>query len=346
MLSLLVFLSSFVIAGVLLTLLKSFAINIDFVDKPNGTLKRHSGAIPYLGGVGIFCSAWVVIFFTSYFSHYLDKQLLQLFLLNLILLLVGTIDDKYHISWRIRFCVQLFVSAGTVYLLNLYSFGNPLSFIFYVFFLTGIINSINLIDISDGLSSTVTIFSLVFLILINIFFLGEVNLQILILEISFLGAIFYFLLLNFPPAKMYMGDGGSNCLGHILGTLCFVLLNNLNWVSSTFVTALILVIPLFDTFFIMALRLSKRKNPFLGSPDHFAVRMRLNGYSPFFIIVLVAISSVFFGLLAILVLVKSSAIFSAILSSIIFSSCLLVSFILLKAFPIDSDSTIFFRRIK
>ena len=335
--------SSFAFSGFFLRSLKKIAIKIDFVDRPNGALKKHGQATPYLGGVGIFLGAWISIIGVSYLSNCLSQDLLALFFLNLILLVLGTWDDRRHISWRIRLFIQLLVSAATIYFLDLYHSAGVTSFIFYTIFLAGIINSINLIDISDGLSSTISISSITILILADLFLLGDLNIALLVVEVGFLGSLSYFLFINFPPAKMYMGDGGSNCLGHILGVLCFASFTNLDWVTGTLSTALVLAIPLFDTFFVMALRLSKRKNPFLGSPDHFAVRMRLNGYSALSILFSTLFFTAVIGLLVIITLIKSSAVFSAILSAIIFSSFLLVAFILFKAFPIESDRTLFFR---
>jgi UDP-GlcNAc:undecaprenyl-phosphate GlcNAc-1-phosphate transferase len=258
--------------------------------------------------------------------------------------LVGTLDDKFHISWRVRIFIQLLVSIGSVYFLDLSPSGSFLSFVFYTIFLVGIINSINLIDISDGLSTTISISTIIFLLSINILFNN--NNIIIVLIAGLIGALLYFLFLNLPPAKMYMGDGGSNCLGHILGVIAFFSFNHLNWVTGTLSTVLVLIVPLFDTLFVMALRLSKRKNPFEGSPDHFAVRMRLNGYSSIFILMSALVFSIVGGFFAILILAKSSPIFSAVLSTIIFSSLLLVAFILFKAFPIDSDRTAFLRGVE
>ena len=332
---------SFLCAIFFLRYLRKYAIKIDFVDRPNDALKSHEKALPYLGGAGIFAASWISILCISFFENIINFQLVALFLLNFILLVVGTLDDKFHISWRIRLFIQLIVSTGTVYYLGLNASENFFSFFFYVILLVGIINSINLIDISDGLSTTISISAIIFLLFINI--IMNNNIYLLLLMVCFFGALSYFLFLNFPPAKMYMGDGGSNCLGHILGVFAFISFNHLNWVTGTLSTVLVLIVPLFDTLFVMALRLSKRKNPFEGSPDHFAVRMRLNGYSSFFILICALTFSAIGGFLAILILVKSSPIFSAILSTIIFSSLLLVAFILFKAFPINSDRNVFLR---
>jgi len=101
------------------------------------------------------------------------------------------------------------------------------------------------------------------------------------LILPLIGATVGFLAYNRPPAKIYMGDTGSMFLGFMLGAIAMIGKytadhHRLAWVAPI----IILGIPIFDTLFVMGVRFIRRIPVMSGSPDHFAVRLRNNGFSP------------------------------------------------------------------
>jgi UDP-GlcNAc:undecaprenyl-phosphate GlcNAc-1-phosphate transferase len=274
----LVFIGGLLIFKIINPYMIKIAYFTEILDRPDGILKRHSKTIPYLGGITIFITIWITFLtVTNLLNIKLDKVFNYIFIFNLIILMVGTIDDKIKLSWSLRLALQFVISIFTIYYLNIENSNDSyLNFIIYTFFLVGIINSANLIDISDGLSTTLALTSLLTLLILST--LGDqFNLSILI--ISMIAAYISYLKINWHPAKVYMGDGGSNSLGYMIGTLSILLTQTETFEISIVKNILIFYLPIFDTILIILLRLSKGKNPFKGSPDHFAVRMRLNGYS-------------------------------------------------------------------
>jgi UDP-GlcNAc:undecaprenyl-phosphate GlcNAc-1-phosphate transferase len=100
-----------------------------------------------------------------------------------------------------------------------------------------------------------------------------------ILAATLFGALAGFAPFNFAPARIYLGDAGSMFLGLTLGGISMA--GSYTAVSHWGLAApvLILAVPLFDTVYVMTLRLAHGRNPFLGSPDHLAVRLRHRGWS-------------------------------------------------------------------
>ena len=202
---------------------------------------------------------------------------------------MGVIDDLINLNWKIKIILQfLFVAIPVIYL-NIYinieniikiELNNYLNLVFTVFWVILLMNSINFTDNMDGFASLNTSFIAFALGVISFFF--EQN---YLADISFiLGfSIIGFLILNFPPAKIYMGDSGSLFIGFVLGFIS-ILFNwnplNESLIYNSFTPVLLFfTIPLLDFLTVFTYRIKNNISPTTGGTDHISHRLLNKGYS-------------------------------------------------------------------
>ncbi|TAH00978.1 MAG: undecaprenyl/decaprenyl-phosphate alpha-N-acetylglucosaminyl 1-phosphate transferase [Sphingobacteriales bacterium] len=256
--------------------------------------KHHLESIPRLGGVAIFCSFTIVsLTFLSY-SAVLPAN----FLITscIILFALGLKDDLAGVNSSTKFSVQ-FVAAAVIVLLggvsltslygifNVYEISYPLSAILSITTIVLCINAFNLIDGIDGLAGTIgVVVNATFGILF--FYMGQF--EIACLAFSLVGAILGFLVYNYSPAKIFMGDTGSFLIGLISIVLAikFIELNKFLptsslprplFYSAPSIAIAILIIPIFDTLRIFIVRLLKGNSPFVADRNHIHHRLLLLG---------------------------------------------------------------------
>ena len=176
-----------------------------------------------------------------------------------------------------------------------------LSYFISTFFIVAITNSINIIDGLDGLAAGVS--SIYFLtIAIIAFLLNQIGGLDIILSLIMLGATLGFLLYNFPPARIFMGDTGSLFLGYMISIIA-LLGFKMTTITSLIVPLCILAIPIFDTVFAILRRLLKHQNIGVADKEHFHHQLLKMKYSPttsiliiYFINILFAAVSIFYVL--------------------------------------------------
>ncbi len=251
-------------------LARQAALKYNIVDHPDGKLKDHRQPVPYLGGLAIYLSFLLTLSFTFKFS----QEVLGLMLAGTIVLLLGLIDDFGVLSPRIKLIGQLIA----IFVLLKSEIYIKLTFLPYwaqlsitVLWLLVLINGFNLIDIMDGLSAGVALFSSLTLFVVAV--IGERE-MIAVMTCALAGSLLGFLRYNFHPAKIYMGDAGSMFIGLMLGALSMN--GNYTRTNSVAVLAplLILGVPIFDTLFVSYLRFLRGMSIFKGSKDHFPLRLR------------------------------------------------------------------------
>ena len=132
-------------------------------------------------------------------------------------------------------------------------------------------NAFNIIDIMDGLSSGVGAIASLFLFILSIN-AGQGGAASL--SLALMGALAGFLVFNFSPARIYLGDTGSLFVGFVLGALGMVGVYARANPVAVLAPVLILGVPIFDTLFVTVVRWMRGQNPLKGSPDHFALRLR------------------------------------------------------------------------
>jgi UDP-GlcNAc:undecaprenyl-phosphate/decaprenyl-phosphate GlcNAc-1-phosphate transferase len=140
-----------------------------------------------------------------------------------------------------------------------------------VFWMIGMINAFNLLDIMDGLSAGVGAVSAGGLF-IAAWLQGDQTIVFMLAALT--GSLVGFLKYNWHPARIYMGDTGAMFIGLLLGAMAMIGKYPSDHPFSVLTPAFILGIPIFDTLFVMWIRYQRGLPIFWGSPDHIAIRLR------------------------------------------------------------------------
>ena len=287
------------VLSVLLTLaVRSFAVRYRFVAKPKSD-RWHKRPTAMLGGVGIFMATGVVYFLLVPPT----RGSLVVFGGSAFLFLVGLIDDVVSIRPYQKLIGQL-IGAGILVLsgLKLPLTGFEIIDIWItVFWVIGITNAINLLDNMDGLAagiSAIAAFSLAMNFAVN----GLTN--ELLLSATLIGALLGFLVFNFNPASIFMGDCGSMFIGFLLSGS--VLLNQVGGrsrgiVAILAVPVLVLFVPIFDTTFVTVLRKLWGRKASQGGRDHTSHRLVALGLSERSAVLMLYAFAIVAGSLALLV---------------------------------------------
>ena len=277
---LLVFISALLICGALTPLMKKLAIKFSIVDKPSQSHKTHFDPVPYLGGLAIMVTIWLVTLCGSLFIR-IDRSsfeiLLSIILPATLIGLIGLWDDVKNLRPFPRFVAQ---SVGGVFTASLIvstnTIGSPtgnnaLDFFITVFWMVGVTNSVNFFDNLDGgASGTVAISSL------GLFALAVTSGQFYVATLSLVlaGSAFGFLFWNRNPAQIYMGDAGALFLGMLLATLLVRFdPNPINLYAGFAIPIMIMAIPILDTSVAVISRIQRKKSPFEGGQDHLSHRL-------------------------------------------------------------------------
>jgi UDP-GlcNAc:undecaprenyl-phosphate GlcNAc-1-phosphate transferase len=264
------FFSSLLLGLYLTPIFRDSARRFGIVDHPDGALKAQKAPVPYLGGLAVFCA---VLFPVAVFLKFSDK-LTGMLLASSIVVLLGIIDDIGRLSPRIKLLVQvvavfLMIKSGIRVRID---FLPPLACVALTFlWMIVMTNGFNLIDVMDGLAGGVASVSAAAL---GIIFILQGKQIEMVVCLSLIGALLGFLRYNRTPAQIYLGDTGSLLLGFLLGGLAieadYTLWNPLGWLTAIAVFA----VPLFEIAFVSYLRLRRGASIFIGSRDHFSLRLR------------------------------------------------------------------------
>jgi UDP-GlcNAc:undecaprenyl-phosphate GlcNAc-1-phosphate transferase len=277
---LLVFISALLICGVLTPLMKKLAIKFSIVDKPSQSHKTHIDPVPYLGGLAIMVTIWLVTLCGSLFIQ-IDRSsfeiLISIILPATLIGLIGLWDDVKNLRPFPRFVAQSLGGAFTASLIvSTNTIGSPtgnntLDFFITVLWIVGVTNSVNFFDNLDGgASGTVAISSL------GLFALAVTSGQFYVATLSLVlaGSAFGFLFWNRNPAQIYMGDAGALFLGMLLATLLVRFdPNPINLYAGFAIPIMIMAIPILDTSAAVISRIQRKKSPFEGGQDHLSHRL-------------------------------------------------------------------------
>ena len=280
-------LAAFVLAGLLTWPTRKIAIHIGAMDRPNLDRKTQKEPVPYLGGVSIALTIFVI----SYAAIAINNPTSEKFKLAsyvlipaLILGVMGLMDDLKGLNALPRLVVQtiaaVFVSIILIQTETMgFAFGNQsVDVVVTILWIVGICNSINFFDNLDGgAAGTVAAAT------IGIFFIsfGEGQELISALAILTAGATCGFLLWNKAPAKIYMGDAGALFLGLVIATLTIRMDPGItpNW-QSIAIPVILLAIPILDTTVAVVSRVYRGISPLEGGKDHLSHRLVRIGMKP------------------------------------------------------------------
>lgn len=240
------------------------------VDKPDGKLKTQKEPVPYLGGLAVYLSFLLSLGMVYDFS----RTTLALILSGTIIVLLGLIDDFGVLSPGVKFLGQLiavFILLKSDVMITVVALPPWLAILLTIFWMVGIINGFNIIDVMDGLSSGIA-----FIASLAFFVVAVINGEpfIAIISVALAGSLLGFLYYNSEPARIYLGDTGSMFIGLILGALAMIGKYSFNNNVGFLAPLVILGMPIFDTLLVMYLRALRGQSMFLGSRDHFALRLR------------------------------------------------------------------------
>lgn len=281
--------------------IKKLAIKMNVVDYPNKR-KIHTFATPGMGGLAIFLGFSLGMLYL----HPDRPEMIGIFIGSIILIITGILDDKYDIrpviklSGQILAAVSLLPFGFIIENLTLPFFGMVslgwLSIPITILWIVGITNAINLIDGLDGLATGVSTIAL-----ITIFVVSIIDVQFLaaFLCITLIGANLGFLYHNFYPAKIYMGDTGSNFLGFMIAVISMVGLFKNVALLSFVIPVIILALPIFETLFSIIRRLMNKQGVMEADNKHIHYQLLRTGLThPQTVLVMYGFAVVF-GVLAV-----------------------------------------------
>ncbi len=236
---------------------------------------------PCIGGVAIYIAFFAAALSSSFFIRLSTMKLLGVMLPSFIILLLGLMDDIKDFRPMLKISGELLGA----FLLISFGFFTKIAFIpewanifITVIWLLVITNAFNLLDIMDGLTSGIVI--IISLSLLAIAFINKDLFSCVILT-ALIGAHAGFLRYNYPPAKVYMGDTGSLFSGFLLAMVAI----NISYAPimerkiALLTPILAMSLPIYDTLFLIIMRVKKKKPIFDKTKDHFALRLVTMGYS-------------------------------------------------------------------
>jgi UDP-GlcNAc:undecaprenyl-phosphate/decaprenyl-phosphate GlcNAc-1-phosphate transferase len=273
---LLTLLVSMLLTIVMIPILISMAERLHMMDVPDER-KNHDVPIPRCGGIAMAIGAFVPILYWYSGSPFI----LPFLVAGLIIVAFGMTDDSWDLSPRWKFLGQIIASLIIIYWggVKIVSLGALLpegvllplviSVPLTLLVLVGVTNAVNLSDGLDGLAGGISLLSICF-----IGYLAYVvgHLEIALAAVALVGAIFGFLRFNTYPAKIFMGDSGSQMLGFSAVTLALALTQQVP-VISPLLPLLLFGLPVLDTLTVMTTRIINGKSPFSPDKRHFHHRL-------------------------------------------------------------------------
>ncbi|HEX5170056.1 MAG TPA: MraY family glycosyltransferase [Cyclobacteriaceae bacterium] len=274
--------TSFVIAFLTIPVIIKYSLQKNLVDIP-GRRKIHKKVTPSMGGIAIFLGFFVA---SLVWIEILSWKEIKFVMASLfVIFFIGVRDDLVPLRAIIKLMGQILVALMIIILLDLRlksfyglfgieELSTGVSYLVTLLTIIVITNSFNLIDGLDGLAGSIASVSL---LAFGIWFYLVGDQIYSILSFAMLGGILAFLIFNWDPSEIFMGDTGALVIGMLLSilTIHFIEFNhNLSdldsykFASSIAAAACFIIIPLIDTCRIIILRISKRQSPFAPDKSH------------------------------------------------------------------------------
>jgi UDP-GlcNAc:undecaprenyl-phosphate GlcNAc-1-phosphate transferase len=327
MIHLIVFLAAFGTAVLLTPMTRVLSSRLGIVAEPGGR-RRHHGRIPKLGGIPIFI-AYLVGIALAYnllppVPGSTDERLLPGIIWGSVIVFVGGLcDDKWDLPARFQF---LFHVAGAVvaisYEIFIERFTNPLptdafwtwgpmplfftvegslivisKFLVYIitlFWVLGMINTVNWMDGLDGLAAGIGIIATILFAWHSYFNLAQTT-TVPLFPLALAGALLGFLFFNFAPARIFLGTAGAWLLGYNLATLSILSPAKLS------TALLVMAVPILDVAWQIFDRIRRGQHPYQGDRGHLHFRLFDSGLPTRLIVIGYYVVALAFGLVAILV---------------------------------------------
>jgi UDP-GlcNAc:undecaprenyl-phosphate GlcNAc-1-phosphate transferase len=287
--ALLSLISAFVVTLIAIPPIISLIKRFHLYDMP-GFRKEHQAPIPTMGGIAVIAGMMAALALWFPFTNQLPQ--ICFFFSITVLFGLGILDDLKDLSARYKFTIQIALAALiSISGIRITTFNGlfgiqelPLmaQYTVTVLAIVGITNAFNLIDGIDGLAGGLGFMSLITL---GLFLTMNGDLNTALIAFALAGGILAFLYFNFNPAKIFMGDTGSLVLGFVTAVLCIRLMQVNNFSANpvlphapVFVFGTVLI-PVFDTLRVFAVRIWKGNSPFEADKTHIHHLLTNQGYS-------------------------------------------------------------------
>jgi len=274
---------SFGFSIVINKLLLRFSTNLGMRNlKRNEEIRWSSIRKPALGGISFFICFLISFALIGIMPHEatgiepFNISLLGIAGASTLGFLIGLADDAYNTNPLVKLFGQItcaFILIVTGIVLHVSS-NESVNFVFTIVWVIGMMNSINMLDNMDGVSTSISISIILGMITCEMYS-GNLDIIYTILLVGVMGGLLGFLVYNWNPSSMYMGDTGSMFLGVLLAaSSIWFIWSERDVYGGTFqvrqfvIPMLIFIIPLIDTTTVTIRRLMKKQSPFVGGKDH------------------------------------------------------------------------------
>lgn len=299
-------------------ILLRFAQTLGIRQKQELQSRWNNKATPSLGGISFYLVFLFAFIFTILLPHIklgFNLQIIGILIASTLAFLMGLADDAFNTQPLLKFLTQLF--CGFIIIFSGHSvviFQNEfINYLVTIFWVVGIMNSLNMLDNMDGITTIISIVICMFVVALNISIFNSDSYSTT-LNLGVLGALFGFLIYNFHPSKMFMGDTGSQFLGLFLAVMgidnCWNIPNSVSIggypILNIVLVLLVFLIPLTDTFTVVFNRVRNGKSPFIGGKDHTTHHLFFRGITEKRIAILYFILSSIGAILAYLLVFRFS----------------------------------------
>jgi UDP-GlcNAc:undecaprenyl-phosphate GlcNAc-1-phosphate transferase len=235
---------------------------------------------PSLGGISfyvVFLFAFIFTLILPHKSSGFNIQVIGILMSATLAFLMGLADDAFNTQPLLKFLTQIFCALIVIFSgHSIVIFENQfVNYFITIVWVVGLMNSINMLDNMDGISAIVAVLACFFMVTVNVSLFNTAS-YATTLNLGVLGALCGFLVYNFHPSKMFMGDTGSQFLGLFLAVMgidnCW---NNptspqVNGfpIANILIVFLVFLLPITDTFTVVINRLREGRSPFVGGKDH------------------------------------------------------------------------------
>jgi UDP-GlcNAc:undecaprenyl-phosphate GlcNAc-1-phosphate transferase len=297
--------AAFALSAALCELIRRWAPALGLVDHPGGH-KSHSAPTPLGGGIAIWATTvsmpllgllvaglarpWLPPALVAYADGMRSQSgsLVEILVLATAVMVMGLCDDRKPLPWRLRLGIQstlaliLTVSGTRITLFGVGPFAFPaFDDVVTILWIVGLTNAFNFLDNMDGLAAGVGLIAALLFIGAQVA-VGSLFVPAVLLGLA--GALGGFLLHNRHPARLFMGDAGSNFIGFSLGAFTvagkYYHSNQLGSRWSVLAPLLVMAVPLYDSISVIIIRIREGRSPFLGDRRHFSHRLVERGLTP------------------------------------------------------------------
>ena len=325
---------AFIVSYLMVPQVKKFAESIGAIDKPNPR-RINKEPVPRMGGIAIFCGFMLpALLFAE-----LTDQVRGILAGCALIAVMGGLDDVFNLNAWVKLIAQIgaaaiCVSCGVVLdgLTNFLGSGETVyysqwvSVLITMFWIVGCTNAINLIDGLDGLAVGMSAISAGTLFVISLGVeTATTNVSVLLLCV--IGACVGFWPYNKHPAKIFMGDVGSQMLGFLLGTISIIGIFKMHALVTMLVPFMAMAVPLADTAYAFIRRIVKGQSPFHPDKGHFHHRLLALGLTQSQAVYVMYGISLILGLLAFLMIGKNQRVKIVLLAVALFISLIIILYV-------------------